>query len=527
MAQRKVTTIPATINKFTATPVNSRKKRRVAGYARVSTDHEDQVTSYAAQVDYYTNYIKGREDWEFAGIYTDEGISATNTKKRDGFKRMVADALAGRIDLIITKSVSRFARNTVDSLTTIRKLKEHNVECYFEKENIWTFDSKGELLLTIMSSLAQEESRSISENVTWGHRKRFADGKVSFAYSRVLGLEKGPDGNIVVNQEQAKIVKLIFRRFLEGMTPHSIAVELTEMSIKSPGGKDKWNGATVRRMLSNEKYKGDALLQKEFTVDYLQKKTKKNEGEVPQYYVEGNHEAIIEPSVYDLVQVELAKRSKKNEARYSGVSIFSNKIKCAECGSWYGSKVWHSNDKYRRVIYRCNHKFDGNRKCETPHVTEKEITAAFIKAMNILITERDEIIENIQLIRQTVCDVTALEQEQDKLRSEMEIVVELTQSCVAENARTAQNQEDYQKRYDGLVERYEKVKSRYDAIVEAIEEKQAHYEKLGIFIDTLEKHGEPITEFDAGIWGSMVEYITVDKDKKMTVTFKDGSEIQV
>jgi hypothetical protein len=178
-----------------------------------------------------------------------------------------------------------------------------------------------------------------------------------------------------------------------------------------------------------------------------------------------NHEAIIEPSVYDLVQVELAKRSKKNEARYSGVSIFSNKIKCAECGSWYGSKVWHSNDKYRRVIYRCNHKFDENRKCETPHVTEEEIIAAFIKAMNILITERDEIIENIQLIRQTVCNVTTLEQEQDKLRSEMEIVVELTQSCVAENARTAQNQEDYQKRYDGLVERYEKVKSRYDAIV--------------------------------------------------------------
>ncbi|MDD2481983.1 MAG: recombinase family protein [Lutispora sp.] len=435
MAKRKVTAIPATINKFTAAPVNSRQKRRVAGYARVSTDHEDQVTSYAAQVDYYTNYIKGRENWEYAGIYTDEGISATNTKKRDGFNRMVADALAGKIDLIITKSVSRFARNTVDSLTTIRKLKEHNVECYFEKENIWTFDSKGELLLTIMSSLAQEESRSISENVTWGPRKRFADGKVSFAYSRVLGLEKGPDGNIVVNQEQAEIVKLIFRRFLEGMTPHSIAAELTDMGIKSPDGKDKWNSATVRRMLSN--------------------------------------------------------------------------------------------DKYRRVIYRCNHKFDGNRKCETPHVTEEEIIATFIKAMNTVITERDEIIGNIRLIRQTVCDTTDLTEEQDKLRSEMKIVVELTQSCVAENARTAQNQEEYQKRYDDLVERYEKVKSRYDALAEAIEEKQAHYEKLGIFIQTLEEHGETIAEFDAGMWGSMVEFITVDKDKNMTVTFKDGSEIAV
>ena len=527
MAKRKVTAIPATINKFTAAPVNSRQKRKAAGYARVSTDHEDQVTSYAAQVDYYTNYIQGREDWEYAGIYTDEGISATNTKKRDGFNRMVADALAGKIDLIITKSVSRFARNTVDSLTTIRKLKEHNVECYFEKENIWTFDSKGELLLTIMSSLAQEESRSISENVTWGHRKRFADGKVSFAYSRVLGLEKDADGNIVVNREQAEIVKLIFRRFLEGMTPHSIAAELTDMGIKSPGGKDKWNSATVRRMLSNEKYKGDALLQKEFTVDYLQKKTKKNEGEVPQYYVEGSHEAIIEPSVFDLVQAELAKRSKKSEARYSGVSIFSNKIKCAECGSWYGSKVWHSNDKYRRVIYRCNHKFDGNRKCETPHVTEEEIMAAFIKTMNTILTERDEIIGNIKLIRQTVCDAVNLEKEQDKLHSEMEVVVELMQNCVAENARTAQSQDEYQKRYEGLVERYEKVKAKYDANAAAIEDKQAHYEKLGIFIQTLEQHGEPITEFDAGMWGSMVEYITVDKNKNMAVTFKDGTEIQV
>lgn len=293
---------------------------------------------------------------------------------------MVADALAGKINLIITKSVSRFARNTVDSLT-------------------------------IISSLAQEESRSISENVTWGHRKRFADGKVDFAYSRVLGLEKKPEGNIVVNQEQAEIVKLIFRRFLEGMTPHSIAAQLTDMGIKFPGGKDKWNSATVRRMLSNEKYKDDAMPQKEFTVDYLQKKIKRNEGEVLQYYVEGNHEAIIEPSVFDLMQTELAKRSKKSEERYSGVSIFSNKIKFAEFGSWYDSKVWHSNDKYHRVIYRCNHKFDGNRKCEALHATEEEIIAAFIKAMNMVITERDEIIGNIKLIRQTVCDTAGLEEE--------------------------------------------------------------------------------------------------------------------
>ena len=175
---RKVKTIPATLTKFTATPITEQKKRRTAGYARVSTDHDDQFTSYAAQIDYYTNYIKGRDDWEFVDVYTDEGITGTSTKRREGFKNMIADALDGKIDLIVTKSVSRFARNTVDSLTTIRKLKEKGVEVYFEKENIWTFDSKGELLLTIMSSLAQEESRSISENCKWGIRKGFSDGKL-------------------------------------------------------------------------------------------------------------------------------------------------------------------------------------------------------------------------------------------------------------------------------------------------------------------------------------------------------------
>ena len=205
----RVTTIPATISRFTATPINEKKKRRTAAYARVSTDSEEQLTSYTAQVDYYTNYIKGRDDWEFVAVYTDEGITGTNTKHREGFKRMVADALDGKIDLIVTKSVSRFARNTVDSLTTVRQLKEKGVEIYFEKENNRTLDSKGELLITIMSSLAQEESRSISENCTWGQRKRFADGKVTVPFKRFLGYDRGPDGNLVLNPEEAVIVRRI------------------------------------------------------------------------------------------------------------------------------------------------------------------------------------------------------------------------------------------------------------------------------------------------------------------------------
>lgn len=219
---RRVTTIPATINKFTATPIASNVKRKVAGYARVSTDNDDQISSYAAQVDYYTRYIKERKDWEFVGMYTDEGVTGTSTKKREGFTRMIKDALDGKIQLIITKSVSRFARNTVDCLTTIRKLKADGVEVYFEKEGIWTLDSAGELLITVLSSISQEEARSISENTTWGQRKLFADGKARVPYKHFLGYDRGEDGNLVVNPEQAKVVKRIYKLFLTGLSYNAI-----------------------------------------------------------------------------------------------------------------------------------------------------------------------------------------------------------------------------------------------------------------------------------------------------------------
>ena len=262
----------------------------------------------------------------------DEGITGCNTRKRDGFNRMVGDALAGKIDLVVTKSVSRFARNTVDSLTTIRTLKEHGVEVYFEKENIWTFDGKGELMISIMSSLAQEESRSISENCVWGQRKRFADGKVTVPFGRFLGYDRGPDGNLVVNEEQAKVVRRIYALFLEGNTPYAISKILTEDSVPTPGGKKNWSKTVVLSILKNEKYKGDTLLQKVYTEDFLTKKKVRNSGQVPQYYVEGNHEAIVSPEVFDLVQEEIARR-RNGASRYSGVQPFSGMV---YCGGLYG-----------------------------------------------------------------------------------------------------------------------------------------------------------------------------------------------
>ena len=215
--------------------------QRVAAYARVSTDHEEQETSLTAQTDYYRKKILEHPGWELVGIYVDDGISGLSTNRRDGFNRMVEDCIAGHMDLILTKSISRFARNTVDTVTTIRKLKEKGVGVYFEKEGIYTFDGKGELLITIMSSLAQEESRSISENITWGQRKSFSDGKVHLPYKRFLGYEKGEDGRPAVVESEARVVKLIYRLFLEGKTQAGICKYLEELGIPSPGGKAKWS----------------------------------------------------------------------------------------------------------------------------------------------------------------------------------------------------------------------------------------------------------------------------------------------
>lgn len=520
---KTVRAIPATISRYTAAPINSRKKRRVAGYARVSTDHDDQISSYEAQVDYYTNYIRERDDWEFVGIYTDEGISATNTRHRNGFKRMVRDAMDGKIDLIVTKSVSRFARNTVDSLTTVRKLKDKGIEIYFEKENIWTLDAKGELLITIMSSLAQEESRSISENVTWGHRKRFADGKVSVPYRHFLGYDKGPDGNLVVNREQAKTVKLIYRLFLDGYTFHSIARELTSRGLETPARKKRWYPGTVESILTNEKYKGDALLQKRFTVNFLTKETKANEGEVPQYYVENNHEAIISPQVFDWVQEEI-KRRREGRGRYSGVSIFSSKIKCGQCGGWYGAKVWHSTDKYRRTIYRCNDKFKNH--CQTPHLTENEIKGAFIRAVNQLIENKEDILSNITMLKKRLTDTASLEKERDALELDLNMLTDQVQQLIAENAQVAQDQDEYGRKYNGLVSRYEETKKKYDQVCDAIQQCVDRYWKLDNFMKNLQKQNL-VYEFDERLWCSLVDFIIVYSKVKIQIVFKNGTKIHV
>ena len=517
----RVTTIPATRNQFTALPSMSFTKRRTAAYARVSTDSDEQFTSYEAQIDYYTKLITAREDWEYVDVYTDEGISALNTKHRDGFKQMIQDALDGKIDLIVTKSVSRFARNTVDSLVTIRKLKEKGVECYFEKENIFTFDGKGELLLTIMSSLAQEESRSISENVTWGQRKRFSDGKISIGYSQFLGYEKGEDGNPKVVPEQAETVRLIYKLFLEGKTTQGIANFLMEHGTLSPAGKQTWRSSTIASILTNEKYKGDALLQKRFTVNFLTKELRINNGEVPQYYVEGSHEAIIAPEEFEAVQEEMARRNELGRA-YSD-KAFHSKIICGDCGGFYGRKVWHSTDEYKSVIFQCNQKFKNEDRCRTPKLSEDEIKGRFLAAYNELMGSRSTVIADCELIRQTLSDTTQLDSEMQREQDEMAVVSELMKAHVKKNASVAQSQETYALEAERIEERYHTALGHY-TVLEAERDKRVHKSKeLVTFIAMLKKQPLVVTQWDERLWVTLLDTATVQRDGKIVFRFKNGA----
>ncbi len=497
-------------------------KRKVAAYARVSTSSEEQLTSYEAQVDYFTKHIKANPSWEFVGIYTDEGISATSMKKREGFNRMVTDALDGKVELIITKSISRFARNTVDCLTTIRKLKEYNVEVYFEKENIYTLDSKGEMLITILSSFAQQESMSLSSNVTWGIRKRFSDGKVSLPYKQFLGYEKGEDGLPKIVECEAKIIREIYRLFLEGWSCNSIAKNLIEQGIKTPGGKDQWHSTTVKSILINEKYHGNAILQKRYTVDYLTKKTKENEGEVPKYFVENSHPAIVTAEQYLLVQEELKRRA-ETPGLISTSNCFSGRIICGECGSQFGPKLWHSTSKYKKVVWQCNHKFQGKKKCGTPHLYEEDIKTAFNSVIEEVLENRESIKTNLEVMLQEVLSPDKLEAKIRKAKLRInELEVQIKQ-CVAENARKPLDQDEYQKRYMPLAEEYDR---KYKALAELegeLESLLRRREIVGKYLSTIEGDAIADRDFDMNLWRGLVDKAVVEIDGGIQVVLHDGS----
>ena len=512
----------------------SEKKLRVATYCRVSTELEEQESSYEAQVEYYTRKIQETDNWKMAGIYADDGKSATNTKKRDDFNAMIKDALDGKIDMILTKSVSRFARNTVDSLLlTIRKLKEKNVAVVFEKEGVNTLDGTGEILITILSSLAQEESRNISENTRWGVVRRFENGKMIVNHNKFMGYTKNENGDLVIVPEEAEIVRLIFRLYLEGYSAKKISQYLEENGIKTATGQDKWYDSVIFKMLRNEKYMGDALLQKTYTVDFMTKKKVINKGIVPQYYVEDDHEPIIPKELFYRVQEELARRAamnkssvtcKKNQkSKFSSEYAITGLLLCGDCGQEYRRVTWSRNGK-KKIVWRCSNRLtNGTKNCKKSETLEEgALNRAVMEAIN-RITRGDG--DFVGAFRQNVIRVIGSyggEQEPDEYDEKIKEKEEEMVDLIAENAMVGSYTDEFDERYRRIAEEITTLKEEQIETRRKKKLADSYEQRLKDMDSFLEKQTCQIPEFDNDLVRRLIASIKVVSAEKLTIQFQSG-----
>ncbi len=517
---KTVTMIPARRRVGNTAKEEERPKLRVAAYCRVSTDSDEQATSYEAQVEHYTEYIKKNPDWEFAGIFADDGISGTNTKKREDFNRMIEECMNGNIDMIITKSISRFARNTLDCLKFIRQLKEKNIPVYFEKENINTMDAKGEVLLTIMASLAQQESQSLSQNVKLGIQYRYQQGHVQVNHNRFLGYTKDENGQLIIEEEEAKVVKRIYREYLEGASLQEIGKGLEADGILTGAGKKKWRPETIQKILRNEKYIGDALLQKTYTVDFLNKKRVKNTGIMPQYYVEGSHEPIIPRDIYMRVQEEMLRRANLHSGQERKKRVYSSKyalssiVYCSKCGEIYRRIQWNAHGK-RYVVWRCCTRVEnGPDACDADTIKEEELQNAVVQAINKALGKRDSMKDTLAANIETVLtEVDGISMD------EIDARLEELQKELLKVANSKGN-------YDSITDEIYRLRElKQSAMVDSAER-----EGLKLRIDEmrqfLDEQTESITEYDEQLTRRLIEKITVYEDH-FTVEFKSGTSVEI
>lgn len=510
------------------------KALRVAAYCRVSTLLEQQEGSYEAQISYYTEKIKSNPNWKLAGIYADDGKSATNTKKRDDFNTMIEDCMAGKIDMVITKSVSRFARNTVDCLQNIRKLKERNIPIFFEKEGVNTMESAGELLITILSSQAQEESRNLSENTRWGLMRRFENGIISVNHNKFMGYTKNEDGDLVIVPEEAEIVRQIFRLYLEGNSYSQITKQMEADGVLTATGRSEWCASVIEKMLSNEKYMGDALLQKTYTVDFLTKKRIKNTGIVAQYYIEDNHEAIIPKELYYRVQEEKARRAslnksaatrraKKEKSKFSSKYALSDIMICRECGKPYRRQVW-SKDGLKSAVWRCENRLkNGTKYCKhSPTLKEEVLNEAVMTAINSVVENEGDFVgafrENVIRVignYSTKSVPTEYDEKIDKLQSEMLALIE-------ENAKKGIVTEDFDEQYQKISEKIKTLKRlKLNAVRE--QKKAENFEQRVSAVDTcLKKTTYEVREFDDDLVRRLLQTIRVINEDTLEIQFKSG-----
>lgn len=529
---RKVTVTPPD-PKYTEKDIR-KQHLRVAPYCRVSTGNEEQLTSFTAQMEYYTQRIAETEGWTMARMYADKGISGTSAKRRPEFLKMIRDAEQGKIDLVITKSVSRFCRNTLDGLEYVRRLKRCGVGVYFEKDHTNTLTMDNEMILTFLMSQAQSESESMSTNIKWGFRKRFQDGVVYYHYGTLLGYRRGPDGGPEIDPEEAAVVRRIFARCLMGQSFQQICESLMAEGVKTARGDEKWYGSTVKSILQNEKYVGDAVLQKTFTEDLFDRRQVKNEGQLPKYYVHNAHPAIIDRAAFQLVQEELARRSslrktsskaRTEQGKHSGKYVLSGLLVCSECGSPY-RRITYMPDGQKRFVWRCLNRIEhGRRICKhSATVDEQELQAAVTAALNGMLRQRearDTLADCVASALAGTGDDNSLPTVEAQLRALQGRQMELLQLAMGDAENTGFDEEltrinaamaELLARRTTL-EREDGADPAYDGRVQAI---------TGV----LERTDSAITGFDDGIVFQMISRVTVLDKERVSVRFKDGTEIE-
>lgn len=520
MAEKNITVIPARKRVGSTAAKEKVKKLRVAAYCRVSTETEEQNSSYEVQVAHYTEFIKKNAEWEFAGIFADDGISGTNTKKREEFNRMIDECMEGNIDLVITKSISRFARNTLDCLKYIRQLKDKNIAVFFEKENINTMDAKGEVLLTIMASLARQESQSLSQNVKLGLQYRYQQGKVQVNHNRFMGYTKDEEGNLIIVPEEAEIIKRIYREYLEGKSLAGIGRDLEKDGILTAAGKPRWRPETIKKILMNEKYIGDALLQKTFTVDFLTKKRVKNEGHVPQYYVENSHEAIIPKELFLQAQEELHRRNNiytgadKNKRLYSSKYALSTITFCGDCGDIYRRVYWNVHGR-KEFVWRCVTRIEqGPETCKNRTVKEGDLYDAVMTAINKLLAGGDNMIRTLEEnIHAVIGDTTEYK------ISEINTLLEEKQKEVINLANKGKD-------YEFLADEIDKLREERQSLLVEDASLSGENERINELIEIIRKNKYRTLLYDDTLVRKLIQNVTVYEDH-FVISFKSGIEIEV
>lgn len=504
------------------------KVLRVSAYARVSTDKDDQINSLISQRDYFTEYIKNHANWKLTQIYYDEGVSGTQTKKRIGFQQMIQDALNGEIDLVLTKEVCRFARNTVDTLSYTRMLKEANVGVVFTIDNIDTRDCDGELRLTIMASIAQEESRKTSERVKWGQKRRMEQGVV---FGRDLLGYKVQNGKLFINEEEAFIVKKIFHKYTnEGKGTHVIARELREEGIQAKRGT-LWSNTMILRVLRNEKYVGDLLQQKTFTPNYLTHKKKYNHGEEEMVYLENHHEAIIDKDLWERTQEELKRRSPSDEqkSRHSNRYWCSGKLHCALCGNRFVSRTRKLKNGNLYKAWRCyataNHgrkKIDSNGMiigCDNSSINERALCDCMNYSIMLVQKEKNTLKQEILQEIQQVQAMSPQKADSQKIRKKIEILENKRRKAIDLMLEGIISKEDFKNQTDWYNEETEHLNQQLAA---AVQECKASSQQINVMEQYIAALDEIVgtDSYSELIYKEVLDHMDIHKDKIIDIWLK-------